>query len=552
MKLGKCTAINFGSYAQFEFDFTQVELTLIHGTTGSGKSTIPDIVFWALYGETSKDGASDDVRSWKSYAPTKVTLQVDDILITRIRGKAADNDLYWTEENNDFKNRGKDISETQKLLDNRLGVNADTFGTSCYFHEFSNTATFFVAKAKDRRALFDKLADLEFPKNLSDRTAAKRKELKNTITAIEHKYNFAQGRLTQLEQSRVNDEKRLNAWKIEHDKSVKRIETLVNNFEEDKKRQIDGLERLNADETKRKNASIDTLNNDLRELEKALQNDIPAPGINSCQACNQPVESPEHKKHLQAIELHRVLSHKRDIKLSQLESLSLQPVNPYAPEIKRLDKQTNPYITQLEGEKGRINPYTEILEETRSMLASETASVYHLKIELDALNSRLSALNQLYDLSYSLRSELLKTSINALQRHTNKLLTEYFDSAIQVDFSLESLDSVEVILYKDGNTCKFKQLSRGQRALLRLCFVIAVMQAASFKVGKHFDTLFYDEVLDGMDTGMKIKAFRLFESLAKEHSGIVIIDHCQEFQNLFEHRYWVSIENGQSSLNEER
>lgn len=55
----KLTISAFGPYAnRLELDFTCLEgknLFLIHGPTGSGKTSILDAICYALYGETSGD-----------------------------------------------------------------------------------------------------------------------------------------------------------------------------------------------------------------------------------------------------------------------------------------------------------------------------------------------------------------------------------------------------------------------------------------------------------------------------------------------------------------
>jgi ABC-type lipoprotein export system ATPase subunit len=95
---------NFGSYKHLEFDFNSNGLTLISGPTGSGKSTLCDIVPWILFGRTSKGGAVDEVRSWDAEEATTGTLMLHGISITRSR---KPNDLTIDGR------RGKDLNDTQ-------------------------------------------------------------------------------------------------------------------------------------------------------------------------------------------------------------------------------------------------------------------------------------------------------------------------------------------------------------------------------------------------------------------------------------------------------
>ena len=130
---------------------------------------------------------------------------------------------------------------------------------------------------------------------------------------------------------------------------------------------------------------------------------------------------------------------------------------------------------------------------------------------------------------------------------TNTYLEKYFDAELRVSFSLDA-DSLDATIHKNGYECIYKQLSKGQRGLLKLCFSVAVQQAVSDNKGVRFDNLFYDESLDGYDDNLKIKAFRLFEELAQGRESLLVIDHNVSFQQLFHTVFTVSMEGDHSVL----
>src|SRR5271166_6085820 len=154
MKILSCYVSDFASYEELHFNFQKQGLTLIQGPTGSGKSTLCDIIPWTLFGRTAKDGAVDEILKWNSTEPAygNLTLEVrgEKIAVTRARGKnAKDNDLIlWVD---DKLIRGKDLNDTQKLINTKLGMDLQLYLASAYFHEFSQTAGFFTATAKNRR-----------------------------------------------------------------------------------------------------------------------------------------------------------------------------------------------------------------------------------------------------------------------------------------------------------------------------------------------------------------------------------------------------------------
>lgn len=171
MKVLEVSVKNFGSYKSLDFDFRgQNGLTLIQGPTGSGKSTFCDIIPWILFGRTAKGGTVDEVRSWNTSEVTEGFAIIEyqpgfSISITR---KRKPNDLYYSTEDLEF-NRGKDLQDTQKIINSILGMDFDLYLASSYYQEFSQTAQFFTTNAKTRRQICEQLVDLTMAVRLQDK-----------------------------------------------------------------------------------------------------------------------------------------------------------------------------------------------------------------------------------------------------------------------------------------------------------------------------------------------------------------------------------------------
>jgi energy-coupling factor transporter ATP-binding protein EcfA2 len=74
------------------------------------------------------------------------------------------------------------------------------------------------------------------------------------------------------------------------------------------------------------------------------------------------------------------------------------------------------------------------------------------------------------------------------------------------------------------------------------------MDIAANEAGIFFHTLFFDEALDGLSPRLKIQSFQLFEELNLTHETLLLIEHSPEFQNLFNTKFNVSIENDKSTI----
>lgn len=561
MKLIHGEARNFGSYNSLVFDYTDSSLTLVYGPTGSGKSTFQDLPFWVLFGQTAKDGAADDIRSWtNTEEPTigALTAQTADatiITVTRIRGAAHENDLYWTENSSNDKIRGKDATETQKLLSKRLGVGDDLYATAAYYSEFSPSAAFFLSPVKARRALFEKIASLDLPLRLAEKATEARKKVKSDISESSASLAKMTGKHSQLLAIVKRNDSALKEWEEARSDRVRDLQGRYDNFEFETSTKLASLQtQSDALEASRQRQLEDLtvkalalegaiVHTDFDALIRNLQQNATCPTCSAVTGGNNALIQKHRDNKTKNDKLMDKLTHT----IEQIERVSKED-NHYTPQIDRVKNSVNHYLDQLNTEIKSTNPFLA----QAALLKSDLTGVYKdLKGEearMEALSSKFSALTQIYDLSFDLRGELLKNAVSQVEQATNRYLETYFDAEIRVGFSIEGSDDLTTLIYKSGYECRYKQLSKGQRGLLKLCFGVAMMKAAANNAGVHFDSLFFDEPSDGCDETLKVKAYRLFEELSTEHSSIFIIDHASSFQSLFNKRYAVSMNSDLSTI----
>lgn len=532
MRVISCSATNFASYPQLEFNLGNLGLCLISGPTGAGKSTLMDVVAWGLFGQTAKDGNADEIRSWQTTAPTTVCISVEtnrgSIYVFRTRGASKENDLYWTENFSGDCHRGKDLNETQKLLNDRLGMDFDQYTTGAYLHEFSPTASFFVANAKTRRAIFEKVADLSLPVKLSARCSEEKKKSTSEIDKLEYKIVGFQARLTATTESWERNKRQLKDWDERQSSRVEDLRSKAVTFEEDKKVKVSEAKRRYRNWEADSLAKMEALETKLQEAERELA----FPQASECRSCGQSVPLEAAKGHA---EKEYAKIRKELLVLADLE-------NPYASALDAAKKEVNQYSEISEVASKEVNPFFGLDNDLWDQLANVRASLEQVESSQAIVVARYNSLNRLQELSYDLRAALLQKAVQEIQDNTNSYLTRFFDSEIAVTFELEGADSLTVGIQKSGYDCVYKQLSKGQRGLLRLCFSVAMMEASSNSAGTHFSALMFDEALDGLDTSMKLKAFRVFEELATKHETVLVVDHCEELKELFQTRFEVSME----------
>lgn len=561
MKIRKFRVENFGSYPMLEVDFEGGGLALLYGPTGAGKSTVMDAVCWCLYGVTAKNGNADDVRSWFTQEPTTGSIIVEvkgnEYVINRVRGKSTQNDLSI------HGARGVNVTETQKLINEKLGADADTFVAASYFNEFSPTSTFFIAKAKERRDLFVKLANLSFPNTLADRLTDRRIATKKKFTGASEAFVREKAtveNLTHMIQSMKNSE---HSWEYKHQLDLQNIETDLAKYNTDLQKEIEELRSKSENFHENKKAKLAELQAKFDDIEvepeswfndrlQVLSEEISKHQAEKCGACGQALAGhrTELLSEVETLKNARwkngVLREKAAELLDQIRNVQTA-TNHYEEQIPALMQRKNPYELLLETEKGKINPYTSKLEAFQKDFDKASKRMAEQETLLNALKDDLSRLNMLYDMCPTLRAELLKMAINAIQDDTNRYLERYFDSELRIEFTLDG-DSLDVGVQKSGNACSYRQLSKGQRQLLKLTFALSVMAASANQSGMKFENLFFDEALDGLDESLKLKAFSLFEALEPSYTSILLIDHAPAFQNMFTKKFAVGTEGDRSYI----
>lgn len=564
MKIRKGYITNFGSYKHLEFDFSDTGLAIIYGATGSGKSTLQDAVPWVLFGITSKDGNVDEIRNWKATdEPTIGKLHIErgaeDIIITRIRGSSKDNDLYWERMYQEPElRRGKDLADTQRQINDMLSIDPSAYAAATIFNEFSETASFFYSKAKDRRQVLENVADLEFPAKVHTKVVQNRKSVRNKIEEVEKKVIALDGRLVSTKEALNNTLVYAKSWEKDKLENIARLETKCKGFEKEKSSNIEALETksyyFDEDKNKKINVLVDKLDTlgQRFDASRSSKEDrlVKAMAIlpKHCDKCGRINNTSDEIERLKA-DIEKSSAIERQFSEYSSKLMDIQAlINPYKEQLIVAAKSKNIYKDHILEKTKEANPFKDQIAGYNSAIPKLELEVESIKAELAALYSKFSALEHLEAASLVLRGELLKKSVKYIEEGTNNSLSKYFDSEFRVFLELAGADSIEVKIQKNGYNCVYKQLSKGQRKILALCFSVAVMKAAANKSGVSFNLLAFDEALDGIDPELKTRAFRLFQDLSIDHSSVLVIDHDTHFRELFDKKYKVELISDESTI----
>jgi DNA repair exonuclease SbcCD ATPase subunit len=525
---------NFASYETLYFDFQDGGLTLIHGATGSGKSTLCDAIPWILFGVTAKNGKADDVLSWnggETLGSASIELQSKVIQITRSR---KPNDLYFRIEDNTDANltRGKDLNDTQKLINELLGMDADLYLAGAYFHEFSQTAQFFTTTAKNRRAITEQLVDLSLPIRLQEKIKEREKLATTDLTELSNKVFTLSAKLELLSEG-VKEAKNCNIlWQQDQANRIATIEAKRDGFDASRLQNVKTLESELV-EVK----YVDPIKYTIKQ--HYLEANLPVESV-PCETCGAPKPNPDRETVIAEIN-----NMKSEISRN---SVNLRLHNDLIKRINSLKDQENPYVDQVIEAKAQENPHKDRLIRLQKEVSKQTellnkANTAASKLRDDKLNLEL-----LSDAVISFRAELISNTIKNLETKTVSHLRDYFEGEISVEFSIQDNDKLEVLIRKDGNECSYTQLSKGQRQMLKLCFGVAVMECIQQHHALELSQLYFDESLDGMDDNNKFKALKLLETLSTKCDSVYIVEHSEGVKAQIDSKYKVELIDGKSVI----
>lgn len=531
---------NFASYKELDFTFDDQALTLIHGATGSGKSTLADAVPWALLGTTAKGGPVNDVLSWTSEEATvgEVLLEIDSnkhVQVRRTRGNQ--NDLWFNVFNPSYSSphpkinaiRGKDLNDTQKQLNNLLGLTPELYLSAAYYHEFSQTAQFFTTTAKNRRSITEQLVDLSLPKKLQERVSEQLKANKQELIVIDNQLTLADNAMARIYKNIAWEEELALYFDDKLAERKRKLTLQYDYFESNKKKR---LVLLQAEIEKLDSIVIKAL--DIHPL------DILDLAPNLCKECGATKHTPEHQEYAQRLDKHKKTIN--DAEIAQREQRKLEK------DIDHLLDDPNPYIDQLAALKNEVNYHAETTKKYKIEAEAELKKQTELEYNKNTILTNKADLETLEESIATFRALLIKNTILDLETQTNRLLYTHFDGEMRINLTIEDSDKLEVNILKDSNEASYSQLSKGQRCMLKLCFAVSVMKAVQNHHGISINQVWLDEALDGLDDNNKLKAVGLLEKLALEVGSVYFVEHSEGVKAMVDSKIKVELVNGQSQI----
>jgi DNA repair exonuclease SbcCD ATPase subunit len=561
-------------------NFAQENLTLVLGENldqggddsgsrnGTGKTTIVNALSYALYGNALTNIKKDNLINKINNKNMLVTLAFEkDGTDYRIERGRKPNILQFfvndqaqeTEETDDAQG---DVRETQKDLDDLLGMSHDMFKHIVALNTY--TEPFLSMRANDQRVIIEQLLGITL---LSEKAETLKEQIRLTKDSILQE----SANIEAIKKSNENIQKsidsiltRQTAWNSQHDNELEKIGRAIIELESvDIDAELVKHAELKAYEER--SGKLKSLNKERATLEaaqaqaersvKKYASELAKLQDKKCHACDQELHDHKHeemgteaKKHMADADLYHdkiaadLVKITKDI--ADIGEVAARPNTYYDTVEEALKHQNNlkTLETQLTVKAGETDPYQEQIDELTNTAMQE--------ITWDTVN-QLNTLKEhqefLLKLLTSKDSFIRKKIIDQNLAYLNNRLTYYLDK-MGLPHTVLFQNDLTVLITQLGQDLDFDNLSRGERNRLILSLSWSFRDVWE-SLYQPINLLFVDELIDnGLDASGVEGALAVLKKMARERKkNIFLISHRDELVGRVNNVLKVIKENGYTS-----
>jgi DNA repair exonuclease SbcCD ATPase subunit len=545
-------------------------------SNGSGKSTIPNVILWALFGRTMHSANPGDAvinhfigkDCW-----VKITLKNGDS-ITRTRGLKGHNELLYTK--NGEENTLSTNKNLQQLLNKDLQLDWELFTSSAFFTQYSKS--WLEMADNNRKKALERILRVDRFTFYATAAKSSAEKVDAKLSKINIKIESAKARIakatTQIER---NTQLRDNFEGSKTDR-IRSIQTSVDvNQQKADAIKIPDLDKITQiwEVYTRINDKIEAMKNDQNDILRKTKlvestiNDLKSKAASwknkkgkQCLSCMQDIDESHIQQHIeplinqQAAEeatLNGLLAEKSKLmqNISATESklaerkpkVTLREAKSIIDEKNQLLKLINrdlEHITKIENEQ---NPYTSSLDDLEKSIIEDQTIITDStqeKEQQELLYRHYTYLSKAYSERNKIKSYVFKEHIPFI----NQRLNHYLDM-LNLDIKVNLTENLGL----DSNMWGYDFQSGGERKRTDVAFMLAAFDFHEAMYGRQCNVLVLDEVDGRMDDdGIDGLINIIKQELSRKAETILIISHRNQMHDVFDKEIKVTKSNNYSKI----
>lgn len=561
---------HFQSWKELEVSFEE-GTTLVSGSNvddntaeGSGKSAIFNAITWCLWGRLPKDTNIDDVISIGQKDCIVAVILEDGHTIVRSR---SPNDLVihvhyaCDATDNPTELRGKDMKDTQKMINDLVGMSFETFCQSIYFPQ-NYEKKFITANEEEKAKILSEIQDLTIFDRASKKSNDKFKfneiqleKVKLSIVSIEREYSSLKSQLATLEEleKKFNVQKELGTadFKKRIDSNAVSIANLQKSI----------TELPSHKDLKEKTITLGLLQRELTDIENKLyaielltKQKSAMPGI--CPTCNRTLDA-NHKDEIEIPDNSLLLDSRNNLKnhiVDTVKDIELihdtkAKYNQYLSNINLLQTEQKQLLRDLDKLEKSTNEYENAIYLILEQLNDLTGTLETLRSKEDELFRSKKIYSFLKTGFKEIKSHVFQSLLNDLNVKSNYYIREFFDIPCSIRFTNTSdegeLSKIQTKVALNNNEYTLGLLSGGQFRRAQLAVDFAISEIIMARSNKKINMRILDEPFKDLSSEKQVK---ILEFLKKMPGKTLIIEHSDIIRSFVDREINIELKNGISRL----
>jgi DNA repair exonuclease SbcCD ATPase subunit len=529
-------------------------------SNGSGKSTIVESIYFAMFGKTIRGLNKSDVVNKKTKKGTEIVLEFS-------KGKKEYKIVRKLKPSSlEFHVDGKDvtrdsINNTQEDIEKVIGVSEDVI-KNCVIMGINQTVPFMAQSKVEKRKFIEGIFDMNiFSEILKEARKDYNESLKN-LTALESKKTEKEKNLEiykeqseKFEENKLQKIEKIKEQIKEKQKQKKELESKIIDIDKDQyigikdKKQglndkILAIKEEKLDNVKEKLAAIVfEINNKKKQIDNLFTSGI-------CPTCNREM-SEDDKEHVQkhVDELQADIVDLTDKK--ERREQNIKEIRGVLTVIETKIRDCDTEITKIQKEINENEIIKNRIQDCDTNIKSLLTNAKEIKEEFNDLEDIITKVGkELSDCSVEIEETTKQVEIldqikficgeNGVKSYIVNKLLDIFNK--RINFYLDKLNAncvltfdeffEEKIINDKRHECSYFNFSSGERRNIDIAIMFAFMDLQ--KIQGKFDTnmLCFDELVDGsLDTdGVNFVVDILLDKCNNEGKSIYLITHRKELQ----------------------
>jgi DNA repair exonuclease SbcCD ATPase subunit len=555
MKIKSVEFRNFASYGnkiqKIEFEENVGNFYLILGQNGAGKSTISDVIKFALYGKLQNKNLKDIPNRFNSNAWCKIVLEKDARTEVVIERSINPSNLKCTVNGMVYDQAGK--SNVQAFIEEDvIGLPFYVFNNiiSLSINDFKS---FLNMSSRDKRAIIDKIFSLEIINRIRWQVKEESKKIRDSIMLLDNEVNILENSIktseTELEKLLQKITTSNEELKIELQNKIKDLNEKLITVDEHSKDILGKEQKLKDKRTDLQNLKADyTLTvKQANEKEKLYNND-------QCPICESNLHTEEHtnilvewkgKKEFALDEIKKL-----DTEFDKLTTLS-QKITVNKQKLLEHKTKIQTHITYNTSELKKISTendpaQTESLKNIIESAAKKKDNAKKNKSNTERKGNFYKILEEVFG-DKGVKQLAIKRILPSLNAEINRVIKE-----LNMEYRVTFTDEFEAIIMHLGYPVSSQMLSTGERKKVDFAVLISLIKLMKIKF-HGMNLIFLDEIFSSIDSDGIYQILKILSNTCKElNLNTFVINHSPLPVEIFDYKMEIIKNNGFSNFEIEK